>query len=168
MAILYDIGELIVYPLHGAGIIRDIAEKNIFGKMQKYYLMEILTEGMEILIPIDRADEIGIRRVVDRSTTKEVWQIMSEPIGKINQNWNKRYQENMEVLKTGNLLKATIVLKDLMWMDQQKGLSGGEKRMLTAVKNVVCSELLLVEKMDQKTILDKMQTLLFSDDEPTP
>ena len=165
---MYDIGELIVYPLHGAGIIRDIAEKNIFGKMQKYYLMEILTEGMEILIPIDRADEIGIRRVVDRSTTKEVWQIMSEPIGKINQNWNKRYQENMEVLKTGNLLKATIVLKDLMWMDQQKGLSGGEKRMLTAVKNVVCSELLLVEKMDQKTILDKMQTLLFSDDEPTP
>jgi len=163
---LYDIGELIVYPLHGAGIIRDIAEKNIFGKMQQYYLMEILTEGMEILIPVDRADEIGIRRVADKAMTKEVWRIMSEPIGKINQNWNKRYQENMEVLKTGDLLKATIVLKDLLWMDKQKGLSGGEKRMLSAAKNVVCSELLLVEKTDQKTILDKMQTLLFSEEEP--
>ncbi|MEG0376968.1 MAG: CarD family transcriptional regulator [Eubacterium sp.] len=142
---MYEVGDKIVYPMHGAGVVKTIEEKEIFDVTQMYYLMEIVSEGMEILIPVDKAEEIGVREIVTPDVIDEMLDTLEAPMDVMNNNWNKRYQDNMDQLKSGDLFDVATVVRNLLLLDRKKGLSTGEKKMLTSARNFLVSEIVLVK-----------------------
>ncbi len=146
---MYKVGDHIVYPMHGAGIIRAIEEKEILDNRQMYYDVHILSENMEILIPTEKAEEIGVRRTVTPEELTAILEGLVGPMDKMDSNWNRRCQENMERLKTGKLGEAVWVVRNLTLLERQKGLSTGEKKLLTSARNFLASEMVMVKDIDK-------------------
>ena len=154
---MYEIGDKIVYPMHGAGVVKDIEEKEFFDTTQMYYLMEIVSEGMEILIPVDKADEVGVRDIVTSDVIEKMLDSLEEPSDQMNGNWSKRYQDNMDILKSGDIFDVAKVVKNLTLLDRKKGLSTGEKKMLTSARNFLISEMVLVQGRSKEESLQVIE-----------
>ncbi len=144
---MFIVGDKIVYPMHGAGIIEEIEEKKILGQVREYYILRVPCGDMKIMIPIDNSGEIGIRPVVQKSCLPEILSLLSGESTEMSSNWNRRYRENMELLKTGDIFKVAEVVRNLIRADRIKKLSTGEKKMLTNAKQILISEMILVAKM---------------------
>ncbi len=140
---LYQVGDKIVHPMHGAGIIDSIVQKKLNGVVRDYYTMKLPAGGMMVLIPIDHVEEIGVRPVVDPSQADALLAALDKIDVDMTQNWNRRYRENMMRLKSGNLLEVARVVKGLMQRDGERGLSTGERKMLHNAKQILISELVL-------------------------
>ena len=110
---MYKVGDKIVYPMHGAGVIEDIEEMDIFDKKQTYYKVTIASEGMEILIPVDKADEVGLRDIPNHEDIEKMFEVLGQPQDRMTSNWSKRYQDNMDQMKTGDLLDVARVTRNL-------------------------------------------------------
>ena len=142
---MYKVGDKIVYPMHGAGVIEDIEKMDIFDKKQTYYKVTIASEGMEILIPVDKADEVGLRDIPNHEDIEKMFEILKQPQDRMTSNWSKRYQDNLSLLKSGDSVNTARVVKNLMILDRGKGLSGGEKKMLHSAKGFLISEIMAVD-----------------------
>jgi CarD family transcriptional regulator len=149
---LYNIGDKIVYPMHGAGIIEAIEEKEVFGKKQNYYVMKMPIGGMKVMIPMTNVDEIGIRQVMDKKEVERVYDVFRENKTLMSNNWNKRYRENLSRIKSGDIFEVADVVKNLMIREKEKGLSTGEKKMLNNAKQILVSELILIQDAAQDEI----------------
>jgi len=150
--IMFNVGDKIVYPMHGAGIIESIEEKEILGEKRNYYVMRMPLEEMKVMIPIQSVDEIGVREVISESDADKVFEILSEDSAGSNTNWNKRYRENMIKIKGGNIFEVAEVVRSLMLREQEKGLSTGERKMLNSARQILISELVLAKGMEQREI----------------
>lgn len=140
---MFSIGEKIVYPLHGAGIVEAIEQKEILGKKKKYYVMRVYSGNMTVLIPVDNCEEIGVRQVIDKTEAKKVVEYFkTEPLYD-DDNWNRRQRENMVKLKSGDIYKVLDVLKDLLYRDKLKGLSTSERKALVNARQIIVSELVM-------------------------
>ena len=157
MSGMFKAGDRIVYPMHGAGIVKAIEEKEIFNVTQWYYLLHIVSENMEILIPVDKSETIGLREVVSEKEIAEMLELLGEPADVMSTSWNRRYQDNMEILKSGQLSDVAYVVKNLTLRDREKGLSSGEKKMLTTARNFIVSEMVLVCQMTKEEALNKIE-----------
>lgn len=140
----YSIGDKIVYPMHGAGEIQDIEEKEILGEIRSYYIMDVPNEDMEIMIPVDNIEDIGIRDVISRDEIDKVMDVLKAPSSEMSGNWNHRNRENMEKLKTGDIFEVAEVVRNLVRIEREKHLSTGEKKMLANAKQILSSEIILV------------------------
>lgn len=140
---MFQVGDKIVHPMHGAGVIDKIVEKKINGVLRSYYVLKLPVGGMMVMIPTDNCTEIGVRPVVDRMQGECVIEAMGEIEADMEQNWNRRYRENMLRLKSGDLLEVARVVKGLMLREAQRGLSNGERKMLHSAKQILISELVL-------------------------
>ncbi|MBZ4645660.1 MAG: CarD family transcriptional regulator [Petroclostridium sp.] len=149
---MYNIGDKIVYPMHGAGVIESIEEKEILGKRQKYYVMKMPIGDMKVMIPMTNIKEIGIREIINQQEAEGVIQIFKSGKTDMCSNWNKRYRENMVKIKSGNIYEVADVVKNLMYRDKEKGLSTGERKMLNSAKQILISELVLAKGMKQSEI----------------
>ncbi|MDI3537861.1 MAG: CarD family transcriptional regulator [Eubacteriaceae bacterium] len=150
---MYKIGDKIVYPMHGAGIIEAIEEREIFDEINTYYIMQIVSEGLQILIPVDKVDEIGVRTIVGKDDIYDMLKSMHAPMDDMEKNWNRRYRDHLEHLKTGDIFEVAKVVKNLILLDRKKGLSTGEKKMLNSARNFLVSEMVLIEKRDKDEIV---------------
>ena len=149
---MYNIGDKIVYPMHGAGVIEAIEEKEILGEKQKYYIMKMPIGDMKVMIPISNINDIGIRGVINQKEAEGVIQILKSGKTDMSTNWNKRYRENMERIKSGSIYEVADVVKNLMYRDKEKGLSTGERKMLNNAKQILISELVLAKNSKQEII----------------
>jgi len=141
---VYNIGDRIVYPMYGAGVIESIEEKIILGKKQSYYVMKMtLTGEMTVMIPLQSCEEIGVRFVIDKEEGAKVLEAFRKAPIEENANWNKRHRENMQKLKTGDIYQVLVVVKELMYRDKSKGLSTSERKMLNNARQILVSELVL-------------------------
>lgn len=140
---MYQIGDKIVYPMHGAGIIRAIEEKEILGSVSSYYVLEVPTGNICLMVPVKNADEIGVRGVVNPSVIEELFSFLQDAQIQVNENWNKRYRENMAKIKTGDLFEIGPIYKYLLAKEQERGLSSGEKKMFLSVRQIILSEIML-------------------------
>ncbi|HCX64575.1 MAG TPA: CarD family transcriptional regulator [Eubacteriaceae bacterium] len=147
---MFKIGDRIVYPMHGAGIIEDIEEKEILGETKAYYILKIPVGNMKIMVPVDNSDMLGIRDVVEEETIDRVIDILGENKNILDNNWNRRYRDNLERIKSGDILEVAEVVKDLYIMDVVKGLSTGEKKMLNNAKQILLSELALSKNVSDE------------------
>ena len=145
---MFSIGDKIVYPMHGAGIIEKIEEKKILGEIRKYYILNVPYGDMKIMIPVDSSREIGIRSIISDEELGCVLELLSGETSEMSTNWNRRYRENMEKLKTGDVLEVAEVVRNLMRTDRQKKLSTGEKKMLTNAKQILSSEIILIKGIE--------------------
>ena len=144
---MYNIGDRVVYPMHGAGIIEAIEEKEILGKRKSYYVMKMPVGEMTVSIPTDNVDNIGIRNIIEKEDADKVFNALSESCKENNLNWSKRYRENMIKIKSGNVYEVAEVVKSLMYREHEKGLSTGEKKMLNSAKQILISELVLAKNL---------------------
>lgn len=147
---MFSIGDRIVYPMHGAGIIEQIEEKLILGESRRYYILRVPCGDMKIMIPIESSKEIGVRGIISVEQVTEVIGILSAQSSEMSNNWNRRYRENMEKLKTGDIYNVAEVVRNLMRTDKEKKLSTGEKKMLSNAKQILISEIILVKDIDHE------------------
>ena len=141
---MFNVGDYIVYPMHGAGTIDAIEEKDILGQKQAYYIIKMPGE-VKVMIPTTQAEKVGIRGIIDKSQANKVFDILGEDETQMDLNWNKRYRENMDKMKTGDIYEVADVVRNLSYKQKEKGLSTGEKKMLINAKQILVSELALAE-----------------------
>lgn len=143
---MYNIGDKIVHPMHGAGVIEDVVTRCINGKSLDYYILNIPSNNMTLMVPVATSDAIGLRNVISCERADELIALASEiEIDEI-QNWNKRYRDNISKLKSGELDEVIRVIKSLTYRDKSNGLSTGERKMLHSAKQILISELILAKE----------------------
>ena len=140
---MYRIGDKIVHPMHGAGIVDEIVTRKVNNVQREYYSLRLPMGGMLVLIPTDHCAEIGVRPVLDPQEADAILAGLSDLQVKLESNWNHRYQENMQRLKSGDLLEVAKVVKSLLLRDTRRGLSTGERKMLHSAKQILVSEVSL-------------------------
>jgi len=149
---MFEKGDKIVYPNHGAGTIVGVKTKEILGEEKKYYIMKLPIGDMKVMIPVEKVDEIGLRDVIDEDEADDIFSLLGGKKSDMSQNWNRRYRANMEKLKTGDIFEVGKVVRDLTIRDEQKGLSTGEKKMLSNARQILISELVLAKDMEKEEI----------------
>ena len=140
---MYNIGDKILYPPHGAGIIDGIEEKKICGKKQFYYVMKMPQEGMKVMIPAEGSADIGIRVVISEDEGRAVLKRFREEPVCDDDNWNRRQRENISKIKSGDIYQVLAVVKNLMYREQKKGLSTSERKLLVTSRQIFISEIVL-------------------------
>ena len=148
---MYNVGDKIVYPMHGAGVIDSIEEKEILGEKQSYYILKMPGE-VKVMVPISTAEEHGIRNVIDKAEAEKVINVLEQDETEMEKNWNKRYRDNMDKMKSGNIYEIADVVRNLSFKQKEKGLSTGEKKMLHNAKQILVSELVLAEHATQDEV----------------
>ena len=152
---MFNIGDKIVYPMHGAGVIDAIEEKDILGEKQAYYILKMPGE-VKVMVPVDKAEQVGVRNIIDKTSADKVFTVLSQDETEMEKNWNKRYRDNMDKLKSGDIYEIADVVRNLSFKQKEKGLSTGEKKMLVNAKQILVSELVLAEQSNK----DEMEELV--------
>ena len=150
---MFNVGDKIVYPMHGAGTIDSIEEKDILGEKQSYYILKMPGE-VKVMVPTAKAEEIGVRSIIDKSSAEKVFKILEENETEMSMNWNKRYRDNMDKMKSGDIYEVADVVRNLSFKQKEKGLSTGEKKMLFNARQILISELVLTEHVSKDEIED--------------
>ena len=149
---MFEIGDKVVYPMHGAGIIEGIEEREILGEKQSYYILRFPVGDMKVMIPIDNVEQIGIREVISVEEVDKVVEFLSSDQTHMSSNWNKRYRQNMEKIKSGDIYEVAEVVRNLMLRDREKGLSTAERKMLTNARQILISEIVLSKDADEEEV----------------
>ena len=157
---MYQIGDKVVHPMHGAGVIDSIVRKKVAGKVQDYYLLKLSTGSMMVMIPTEHSDEIGVRPVVRGEEADRIIAAIPEIQVNMTSNWNQRYRENMLRLKSGDLLEVARVVKGLMLREEERGLSTGERKMLHSAKQILISEIVLSQNASYEDVERRINTAL--------
>ena len=149
---MFKVGDKIVYPLHGAGTIDAIEQKDILGEKQDYYIIKMPGE-VKVMVPIAKAEQVGVRNIIDKEEAGKVLQVLEAEETEMSNNWNKRYQENMLKMKSGSVYEIADVVRNLSYKQKEKGLSTGEKKMLNNAKQILVSELVLAEHATEPEVI---------------
>ena len=157
---MYQIGDKVVHPMHGAGVIDSIVQRKVAGKLEDYYLLKLSVGSMTVMIPTGNTQEIGVRPIVSSEEAKDLLRALENIEVDMTQNWNRRYRENMVRLKSGDLLEVARVVKGLLLREGQRGLSNGERKMLRTAKQILISELVLAQSLPYETVEDNIDTVL--------
>ena len=142
---MFRIGDQVVHPMHGAGIIDDVVKEKVAGTTKEYYVFKMPVGGLVLKIPTANCQAIGIRSIISPKEAEAFFAGIPALEVEANANWNKRYQENLLRLKSGDLNEVARVVKGLMRRDSRRGLSTGERKMLHSAKQIIISEIALVE-----------------------
>jgi len=159
---MYNIGEKILYPMHGAGVIEDIETQEIMGDTRDYYVLRMPMDGMMVKIPVDNAETIGVRDIISIEETHKVMSYFETYTCEFNNNWNKRYRENIQHIKSGNIYEVAGVVKMLMCRDKERSLSSGERKMLTSAKQILISEIMLSRNVNAKLVENELDTIIIN------
>jgi len=156
----FKVGEKAVYPAHGVAEVVGIETKEIGGKLTSFYLLRILNSDMKIMVPRDKAHQVGLRSVASNNDVEEVLDILREKEVHLDkQTWNRRYRGFMEKIKTGSLYEVAEVFRDLYRLKNTKTLSFGERRMLDTAKSLIVKELSVARNWTEQRVekeLDKV------------
>ncbi|HDX9579988.1 transcription factor YdeB [Bacillus cytotoxicus] len=155
---LFQIGDKIVYPMHGAGVIEAIEEKEILGEIQKYYVIRIPISNMEVMIPMKKMIQSRIRLIADMLTLENVLLIFQYGESDHSLSWKQRYTQNMEKMKTGEILEGAEVVRDLIRRNKVRALNTSEKQMLDNAQKILISELSLIKGITENQAIDLLNT----------
>jgi CarD family transcriptional regulator len=156
--VMFKVGDLAVYPAHGVGVIESIESKWISGNKQEFYIMRILDNGMIIMIPLENANNVGLRQVIDAAQVPKIYDILKEKeVEPDNQTWNRRYREYMEKIKTGSVYELAEVLRDLFILREDKELSFGERKMMDTARSLLVKEISIAKDLDEGQVEKDIQ-----------
>ena len=149
---MFHIGDKVVHPMHGAGVIDGIVAEKIGTAKQDYYVFKMPVGGLVLKIPVATSQIIGLRKIVSEDEAKALICAIPSMQVDMTSNWNHRYRENMELLKSGDLRSVAHVIKGLTQRDNERGLSNGERKMLHTARQILISELVLSMGVDSREI----------------
>jgi CarD family transcriptional regulator len=156
----FDIGDKVIYPNHGLGVIERIEDKTILGTTCGFYSLRMATSDTTVLVPVDNVGDVGLRRAIDDSEVKKLFTLLGN--GKIenHQNWKGRFKDNSDKMRTGSIYDVVDVLKSLNHLSQSKNLSFREKRMLDRAKFLVISEISEVINESDEVVEERVEKAL--------
>lgn len=148
----YQVGDMVVYPRHGAARVEEISERTVQGVTRQYLRLVVLSsDGLEINVPVDNLKKVGVRDIVGAQEVAKVFEILRTPIIEKEMNWSRRYKLNAEKISTGEVNSIAEVVRDLSQRNvDEHGLSAGEKRMLARARGVLIAEIALSEKINEQ------------------
>ena len=159
---MFNIGDKIVYPMHGAGEIVAIEEREILGNVHKYYIMRLPINDLKVMVPVKNAKEIGVRDISDADTMEKVLKALSsEEEVSMPKNWNRRYRYNLDKIKSGDLMEIADVVRSLESLDREKSLSTGERKILYEAKQIIVSEMVLVFEKSVEEVTKLIDDAIF-------
>ena len=141
---MFNVGDKVVYPMHGAGTIDSIDKKNILDEEVEYINIS-MPGGVKVMVPSNQASKQGLRNIISQNDVEKVFCVLETDETAMSDNWNKRYRDNMDKMKSGDIYEGADVVRNLSFKQKEKGLSTGEKKMLNNAKQILVSELVLVE-----------------------
>lgn len=157
---MFKVGDRVVYPMHGAGVIEAIEEKEILGQRRQYYVMRLPMGDIKLMIPTDNVEETGLREVISQEEVPKVLKVLRERRVTMSANWNRRYRANLEKIKSGDIYEVAEVVRNLVLRDKEKGLSTGERRMLDSARQILISELVLAQGKDEEEVASILDGIL--------
>ena len=159
---MFNIGDKVVYPMHGAGTIEAIEEKEMLGNVEDYYIIKMPVGEMKLMVPTSRVENIGIREVSDKSISEKVFDVLEKPKDPYvhDVNWSKRYNLNVEKIKSGDILEVAEVVRELSHRHMERGLSIGEKKMLGTAKDILLSEMVLSQNESHDVLDAKIESAI--------
>lgn len=157
---MFQIGDHIVHPMHGAGVIESVVTKKINGQQRDYYVLKLPVGDMVVMVPVAGCENIGVRSVISRAEAEKLFDDFCALEVSMTQNWNKRYRENMEKIKKGKLTDVAGVVKGLMFRERERGLSTGERKMLHSAKQILISELVIATELSYESVEQRLYALL--------
>src|SRR5680860_215956 len=143
---LFEVGETVVYPHHGAATISEVKTRTVKGEEKLYLKLRVTQGDLTIEVPAENVDLVGVRDVIGREGLDKVFEVLRAPFTEEPTNWSRRYKANLEKLASGDVIKVAEVVRDLWRRDKDRGLSAGEKRMLAKARQILVSELALAQK----------------------
>ncbi len=147
---MYEIGDKVVYPHHGAGVVAKKEARIILGQEREYLTIQILHNDMTVNVPSENCDRVGLRKVIDEEMVERVLEVLHGDGTNMPKNWNRRFKYNRDKMKTGDIFELAEVVRNLSLRDQEKGLSTGEKQMFVKAKKILASELMYAKGMDEE------------------
>ncbi len=156
----FKVGEKVVYPAHGVGVIEEVESRKHSGTEIQFYTLRIIDTDMKIMIPTAKADAVGLRRVIGKEMVSKVYKVLREKRVRVDQaTWNRRYREYTEKIKTGSVLEIAAVLRDLFMLKGDKELSFGERKMLDTARNLLVKELAIAKAHSEDKIMEELRTI---------
>ena len=157
---MYEIGDKVVYPHHGAGVVAKKEARTILGQEREYLTIKILHNDMTVMVPCCNAGVAGLRRVIDEPTVKKVLAVLSDEVSEMPKNWNRRFKHNRDKIKTGDIYELAEVVRNLAIRESENGLSAGEKQMYTRAKKILASELMYALAMEEDEAESHLEELI--------
>ncbi len=146
---MFEVGDKVVYPHHGAGTVVKKEKREILGQTREYLTIQILHNDMTVNVPVENAEQVGLRTVIDEDLVHTVVKALTAGESEMPKNWNRRFKHNRDKMKTGDIFELAEVVKNLNLRDHEKGLSTGEKQMFVKAKKILASELMYAKAVDE-------------------
>ena len=146
---MYEVGDKVVYPHHGAGTVVKKEVREVLGEKREYLTIKILHNDMTVQVPCDNVEKVGLRKVIGEKQVEVVVKALTGGSTEMPKNWNRRFKHNRDKMKTGDILELAEVVRNLSLRDHEKGLSTGEKQMFVKAKKILASELMYAKAMDE-------------------
>ena len=147
----FHIGDKVVYPNHGVGVIEQISSRTIGQTVEKFYLLKIQSSSLKVMVPFHNVGTVGLRRVVKNGEIQKIVDFLTDGECDNNADWKYRFKENSERMRTGSLLEVAAVLKGLLLLSQSKPLSFREKKMLERARYLLVSELAMAKNTEESS-----------------
>jgi CarD family transcriptional regulator len=146
----FDVGDKVVYPHHGAAVVEKVEQRELLGEEREYYILKLAYGELTLMVPTDSTEEVGIREITPAREMPKVFKVLkkNEPTTNTT-NWSRRFKANVEKLRSGDIYQVADVVRSLHRRDREKGLSAGEKRMLTKARQILVSELTFAQGCDE-------------------
>ncbi|HWG48156.1 MAG TPA: CarD family transcriptional regulator [Candidatus Acidoferrales bacterium] len=156
----FQVGDKVVYPNHGVGVIEQISSRTIGVNVQKFYLLKIKASSLKVEVPFNNVDAVGLRPVVKNGEVNKILSFLMDGKCDNHQDWKYRFKENSDKMRTGSLLEVAIVLKSLLLLAKEKPLSFREKKMLDRARYLLVTELAMVKNSEEPEIEDLLNKAL--------
>jgi CarD family transcriptional regulator len=157
---LFEVGDKVVYPHHGAGTVVKKEKREILGQTREYLTIKILHNDMTVNVPVENAEQVGLRTVIDEDLVNTVVKALTAGESEMPKNWNRRFKHNRDKMKTGDIFELAEVVKNLNLRDHEKGLSTGEKQMFVKAKKILASELMYAKAVDEEEAAEWLEGVL--------
>jgi CarD family transcriptional regulator len=148
----FHIGDKVVYPNHGVGVIEQISSRTIGATVEKFYLLKIKSSSLKVMVPFHNVNTVGLRRVVKNGEIQKIVDYLTDGDCDSNTDWKYRFKENSERMRTGSLLEVAAVLKSLLMLNTSKPLSFREKKMLERARYLLVSELAMSRNCEETKV----------------
>jgi CarD family transcriptional regulator len=157
---LFEVGDKVVYPHHGAGTVVKKEKREVLGQTREYLTIQILHNDMTVNVPVENAEQVGLRTVIDEDLVNTVVKALTGGSTEMPKNWNRRFKHNRDKMKTGDIFELAEVVKNLSLRDHEKGLSTGEKQMFVKAKKILASELMYAKAVDEEEAAEWLEGVL--------
>jgi CarD family transcriptional regulator len=147
---LFNVGDKVVYPHHGAGIVERVEERDVEGEKKKYFILSLCRGDLKITVPEESTESVGLRGIIGKREVKSVFEVLHQGQSQMPTNWNHRYKKNRDKIRSGNVYQLAEVVRNLSIREREKGLSTGEKRMLNQARQILLSEIIYVLNIDDE------------------